>query len=246
MNHNNNNTTFDNSLKEVPYKIIKPIIEMPNIRPIFEITKIGKKRKIHKVSIEGQHNKFSSDNLRRKSKILVLKSIFDFVNNKLIQIYENKIGYGLYKKEFQTLTIFNTSNDNLRETFKFVNKSLGDIFSEKISKKITTYLPEHNQLLYGRLINEKDENKRTYFKNLFQLQFIKCLNHYIGKEYIPILEGMKTFNDVKNEIKEEFEDGNFYINKLEEYMKKFENEMKSLKPRKIRKKTEKNINLIGE
>ena len=70
-------------------------------------------------------------------------------------------------------------------------------------------------------MNEKDEDKRIYFMKLFNINFIQCLNHFIGKEKICELEGLKTLQDIKNEeilVKYPL-DGEDYYNTLYFYLK---------------------------
>lgn len=54
-------------------------------------------------------------------------------------------------------------------------------------------------MLIKYLMNEKDENKRIYFNKLFNINFIECLNNFIGKKFIPELDGLKCLEDIKNE-----------------------------------------------
>ena len=63
------------------------------------------------------------------------------------------------------------------------------------------------------------------------------MKHFIGKEYIPLLEGLKCFNDIKkNEIIEKYgEDGEEYSKALEYYLNDFENITNNKRPRKLRK-----------
>jgi len=62
------------------------------------------------------------------------------------------------------------------------------------------------------------------------------LEHFIGKKYIPLLEGLKCFNDIKNiDIIEKYEDGEEYCNLLEHYLKNFEDITNNKRPRRLRK-----------
>jgi hypothetical protein len=204
---------------------------------------IGTKRKKNKISAVGKHNKFSKDNLRIKAKNFVLKYFLDFVNNKLIEIYENDLGFGLYKKEFQSLTNFNSSNDKMKDTIFFINKTMREIFTQKISTKFSNYLPQHNKLLYERLIKDEDEKKKQYFKKLFDLTFIMCWKHFIGIIEVPELKGMKTFKEIQNTIIEEYEDGKIYAESLSNYMKVFETLVNEKKQKYINNVNIDNVNI---
>lgn len=60
--------------------------------------KMGRKRKSD--SAKGEHNKFSDDNMRRKIKHIVLKSLMEFINNKIKEVFNGKIGYSILKKSY--------------------------------------------------------------------------------------------------------------------------------------------------
>ena len=51
--------------------------------------KLGRKRKSD--NAKGEHNKFSDDNMRRKIKHVVLKSLMEFINNKIKEVFNGKI-----------------------------------------------------------------------------------------------------------------------------------------------------------
>ena len=182
-----------------------------------------------------EHNKYSDDNLRTRIKYLLLKNLLNFINKKILDIYNNNIGKGIFKKELQTLNPKQQSNPDINFNRKFLTKTLDEIFSEKISTRYTTYPPDLNKIIIERLKNEKDENKRNYFNKLFKITFLECLNHFIGKKKINELDGLKTFNDIKDEIAETYEDGDEYIYILENYLNDFEDILKMKRPRQKKK-----------
>ena len=135
--------------------------------------------------------KYDSDCLRKKIKHLILKYSLEFINSK-IKKKKNKI------KKIIDNQITNTKILFERE---FLHKTLGDIFSTTVSKK---YKKEKNPESYNinkindlKLINEN-------LKNIFNIEFIQCLNHFIGKKMIEELNGMKTIYEInfKNENEE--------------------------------------------
>ena len=92
-------------------------------------------------------------------------------------------------------------------------------------------------------MNEKDENKKQYFNKLFNITFIQCMKHFINQDSIKELEGMKCFNDVKNDILNKCpKDGKEYIESLEYYLKNYEVIINNKKARKSNK--QKIINMI--
>ena len=50
-------------------------------------------------------------------------------------------------------------------------------------------------------MTEKDEKKRIYFNNLFNLTFLQCLKHFIGRQNICELEGLSGLDEIKKNMK---------------------------------------------
>ena len=175
----------------------------------------------------GEHNKFSDDNLRRKVKHLVLKNVFDFINEKISSMYR-VINKGIFTKQLLTINQKQISDATILFNKKFLEKPLKDIFSVEISKRYTNYLESHNKNLINFLMNEEeDENKRVYFNNLFNLKFIECLEHFRGTADYIHLEGMKTFD----EIKDDFAKDKNYLDVLTNYVEEYENITRNKKER---------------
>jgi hypothetical protein len=183
-----------------------------------------------------EHNKYSDDNLRRKCKHLVLKYILKFINYQILIVYNGNIGNGIFKKQLQTLNQSQKSDATINFNKMFLNKTLAEIFSENISGRFTNFPPNHNKLLIEKLMNENDEEKRIYFNNIFSLTFIQCLKHFTGEIKIDLLDGLKCFEDIKNDIMDNYEDdGLDYYNTLKYYLNNFEviiNNKKARQPRK--------------
>jgi hypothetical protein len=200
-----------------------------------EQKKCGRKRMRTDNSKE-EHNKYTDDNIRRKCKHLVLKNFFEFINIKISKIYNGDIGNGVYKKELQTINQSQISDATINFNKNFINKKLGDIFSADISGRFTNIPSEFNKLLINKLMNEEDINKKIYFNKVFNITFIECMKHFIGQSSIKELEGMKCFNEIKDNLLEKYiDDGNEYISSLEYYLNNYEeiiNNKKSRKPRK--------------
>ena len=190
---------------------------------------LGRKRKDE--SSIGEHNKFSCDNLRRKAKTLIIDNALDFLNAKINKIYKGNIGEGITIKKLLPINRFSKSDTTIQNNKDILNKTLCDIFSISISTRYIYYSPNHNRELIKRLLNEKDEKKRLYFKRIFSITFLECLKRFCGNDTCEELKDFKKFSEIKNKFKDEPE----YINELESYLKKFENNIKSKKGRKKRK-----------
>lgn len=184
--------------------------------------KLGRKRKscIDNGYIS-KHNKFSDDNLRRKIKHLVIKNLLQFVN---AQIEKMKI-------DCPKLLILN-QNQKFNATIKynqdFLNKSLKEIFSEKISGRYLKYSPDHNQKVINILLNGPEHN---YFVNLLNLTFLNGLRHFRGSEEIDELKGMTLFEDIKINSDWEID----YKNVLSNYIMDYEIYISLKKARKKRR-----------
>lgn len=194
--------------------------------------KLGRKRKSESNYTKGEHNKFSDDNLRRKIKHIVLSNIMGFINEKIDILYNGNIGNNIFKKKFLTFNKNQKADATVNYNQNFLNKSLGDIFSDEISAKFTNFRSDHNKILVKTLINEKDEKKRVYFNNLFKLSFLECLKHFRRSVNIEELDGVRCFDEFKETLNEEDE----YIRLLEYYINNFEVIIMRKKSRKSKNK----------
>lgn len=188
--------------------------------------------KISKVSKakSRRHTKYSDDNMRRKCKHMVFDSLFNFINDKINELYNGKIGKGIRIKQLQKLNQKQKSQSNIQFNKEFLQKPIKEIFSDKLSGRITSFCPEHNKELIEMLLNESDAFKKTYFNNLFSLTFLQCLEHFRGSKNYYELNGM---NDMKMELQSY--DDEEYAQSLEYYLNNYEkiiNNKNSRKPRK--------------
>ena len=201
----------------------------------------NKKRKIQEITdkIEAIHTKYADDNIIRKCKFIVLSHIMDFINAKIKEKYKN-IGYGTKIKQLMKLNKSQVSNIKTDYNLKFMNKELKDIFSDTISTKYTKYPLKKNENLINELLNEKDEEKKEYFNNLFSLTFSDCLNHFIDKKFIPILKDLELFKKIINDSKKLKKinlniNDQEYINELSYYLENYQNILRRKKPRRAKK-----------
>ena len=169
------------------------------------------------------HDKFTDDNMKKKCKNIVLKCILEFINNKIKKLYNNDIGHGNSEKNLKTLgekSAKTTTADSYRE---FMKKKLKDIFSEKISTKYSNFSPEHNKMIIESLIKEKDDSKKSYFGELFNLTFEQCLKNFRGDTDLEVLKGFKNLDFVKEElVKKSEENGEEYFKYFTYYIKNYE------------------------
>ena len=153
----------------------------------------------------------------------------DFINKKIEIVYDGKIGDGLFKKQLLKLNQDQKKNSNAEFNQLFIHKTLKEILSQNITKRIKFYNEDHNKKLIEQLIEEK----RDEFESLFNLTFLDCLEHFIGKKKVEELDGLTLFSELKDSILEKYEnDGESYYNNLELFMKEFQRKINNSKPRK--------------
>ena len=155
----------------------------------------------------------------------------EFINNKIKDIYNGQIGNSIFKKELLTLNKEQKFNSNVIYNKNFLNKNLGDIFSDDISSKYSIFPPDHNKRLIMMLKNEEDQNKKNYFEKLFNITYLHSINHFIGFQKIDELNGLKCFSELKYEMNEEKE----YIDCIEYFLKNYELLTMQKKPRNRKK-----------
>ena len=184
-------------------------------KEISHIKFLGRKKK--NSSEKGKHNKYSEDNIIRKCKSFLLNVLSSFINNFIYKIFNGNIGLGTNIK--QLLKLNQKQIVDAKHNKQFLDKKLKDIFSEDISKNCSCYPLEHNKNLINNLLNEKDQEKRIKFKNLFELTFLDCLKHFRGSNNINILQGLQSLDDIYKKFGDDEEYSNLFIY----YIKNFEN-----------------------
>lgn len=228
QNSNNLEEKQNITLKEDPQKEKK---ENSNIQIIIS-NKTKRTKKSNKIKLDDL-------SMRKKCKKIILKNLFDFINKKICKLYNNNIGKGICTKQLKSLN-HQKSETKVEFNKEFIYKTLYQIFTEKISKKITNFSPSHNKDLIISLLNEKNIEIKTYFNKLLNLSFLQCIQHYIGKEIYEELNEMPVFKDkIKNDIKKGVYDEN-YIKMLRYYFENYENIIQSKRARnrnKINKST---------
>ena len=158
-----------------------------------------------------------------------------FINNKINEFYEGNIGNGIFRKELLTINQKQKANAKVQFNQEFLNKILGDIFSEDISTRFTIYPLNHNRQVITDLRNETDVSKRIYFNNLFNISFLECLKHFRGDIVIDELIGLSGMKNVEETFKEDYE----YLETLQYYIMNYEDITKNKKKRNRKKKDEK-------
>ena len=230
---NSSNNFYQDSIKE---ENDEPNFHELKSNLIIIKKKVGRKRKL---DYEDNH-KITNDNMIRKCKHFVINNCIEFLNFQIKKIYHNNIGEGILIKKILDINQIQKSDNKLESTKLFLNKKLSEIFSVDISSKYTSFLPDHNKILISRLLNEEDIEKREKFQKIFNLTFADCIQLFLGNnnKYIEF-EGFPVLNEIKDELNED----NEYLEKIKNFLLNFEDIIKHKKPRKRNKKESSEINI---
>ena len=203
---NKNNTS--ESMKQSEKKYSK--MSVRNIKnKIFNITKKAKINKIKNLNTdktdystikETKINNFINeiyipDIFVKKIKMLVLKKSYNFINEKIIKIFNNNIGKGICIKQLLPINKTTLYHSSVEYDKEFLNKKLKEIFSS-ISNKYTSVLNTKNKNLIDDLINLEEHGK--YFKELFELSFLDCSEHIRGTKNSELLDELPKIDDIIN------------------------------------------------
>ena len=203
---NKNNTSKSMKQSEKKYSNIS-VRHIKN--KIFNITKKAKINKIKNLNTDKTdystiketkiynfiNEIYIPDIFVKKIKMLVLKKSYNFINEKIIKIFNNNIGKGICIKQLLPINKFVLYHSSVEEDKEFLNKKLKEIFSS-ISNKYTSVLNTKNKNLIDDLINLEEHGK--YFKELFELSFLDCLEHIRGTKNSELLDELPKIDDIIN------------------------------------------------
>ena len=196
-----------------------------------EKLKAGRKKKN---SFEiGNHNKYTSDNIIRKCKTVIINVLGNFINKKIKDIYKKSFENSFRPKKLMKMNQSQIINSSVKYNQSFLNKTLKEIFSQNLSLRCSKFKIDHNKNLINELLNEKDKIKQIFFNDLFNLTFLDCINHFRGSKNIYCLEGLPNYN----EIAENLNGDEDYKESFKCYIDNFEIIIKNKKSRKSNKTT---------
>ena len=123
-----------------------------------------------------------ADTLRKKIKRKVLEYSMEFINENITN------------KKYRIKKIEPKQAENVKVDFEqiFMYKTLGDIFSAKVSSKYTSIIDPEN---YNKNRIQKLRSSNEKLRNIFDITFIVCLEHFFCKSNKEELNGMKTCED---------------------------------------------------
>ena len=177
---------------------------------------------------------FNPDKIRKKIRIMSLSSAIIFINKMIKIIYKNDIRKSILIRQFLQINKKNLSHSSVEFDKKFLHKKLKEILSDKISEKYSNYPSDKNKKLVEELISS--DIGGPYFKNLFELTFLDCLEHIRGSKKFSELMGLMNMDEMLNyeEFKIDKNDILLYKEHIIGY-EKIINEKKSRDSKKARK-----------
>ena len=185
INPNNNNNLNDELINNNSNNNGINNIDIPK-----ENNKINENINLNK---KKQRNKNNAPKIIKNIRISVLNAIIRFINKKIKIDLNNKIGQGIYIKQFMKINKSCLSRSKVDFDKEFLKKSLKIILSWDISPKYTNYLRSHNKELIEYLINEVQGKN---YNEIFDLSFLDCIEYIRGTKYINILKGLETIDDI--------------------------------------------------
>ena len=216
------------------------MINIDNNHFSVEKKKLGRKRK--SCGEVGSHDKYSEDNVIRKSKKVFSDAIFDLINSK-IKGLDTCLSITINNKKYKVEKLLNLGQNITKDIS--VERNLA-LFKQKIknilytiSEKYTTYPKNYNMAVINELCT--NENYKE-IGNILNLDYIDCLKYYRGdkksleddnlKKY---LKGLELKFDELPEILEKEGHDKSYEEKLINTIKNIDQIYVQKKPRKKRK-----------
>ena len=173
--------------------------------------------------------------ITKKIRRISLKNIRAFINIEIENTYQDIGNKSFLIKKILPINNTILSHSNCQFDKEFLNMKLKDILSQEISHKFTVYPPEKNKMLIEYLINNS-EKRGEYFKELFDLTFLDCLEHIRGSKHFDILNGLMTMEDMLNN-EHTINDDELDVYKY--YFHNYELYINYIKPRKSKSKIQK-------
>ena len=152
-----------------------------------------------------------ADSLRKKIKRRVLEYSMEFINNNITN------------KKYRIEKIERKQVEKVKVDFEqnFMYKTLGDIFSARVSSKLTSIIDPEN---YNKIRIQKLRSNDEKLRNIFDITFIVCLKHFFGQSIKEELIGMRTSEEISYKTEKEKKD-------LINYAKVYEEKVLQSKPR---------------
>ena len=179
-------SSHEKKMEELNLMHVKMFEEMSN-----NILNKKRNRTNELVNVKPNHDK-----IMKKIRIIILNNIIIFINKIIKIIYNNDINKSILIKQFLQINKTKLYHSTIEFDKKFMHTKLKEILSEKISTKYSNYPANKNKLLVEDLINS--EIGGPYFKKLFELAFLDCIEHIRGTKNFIELNGLMKMDEMLN------------------------------------------------
>lgn len=255
-NTNNNNIDNINTKEKTDNKI--EIIPKPKVFYIEKIKKekkvnknksknlLGRKRNSDKENSEKnsnkkQHTKNAFDNISRKIRGKIFGAVLIFLNKVFNEEEEIDLDDPIFPKGKQRkrkIPIQNVSflqinqeiiiQNNVSENLELLNKTLREIFSGSVSKKVKNYGLDHNQLLIQKI---KESKGKARTNKILDMTFLQCLEHFRKSKMYEELSGLELqYDNMIEEMNEKHEKE--YMDNFVECLNNYEALYRQKRPKK--------------
>ena len=258
-----NRDNIDNTNTKVKTSYKTEIIPKPKVFYIEKIKKIknnknkkknflGRKRNSDKEISNNdpnkkQHTKNAFDNISRKIRGKIFGAVLVFLNKVFNEEEEMDLDDPIFPKGKQRkrkIPIQNVSflqidqkiiiQNNILENLELLHKTLREIFSGDVSKKVKNYGLDHNQLLIQK-IKESKGKQRT--KKILDMTFLQCLEHFRKSKTYNELSGFELqYDHMIEEMNEKHEKE--YVENFVECLNNYEALYRQKKPKKSKFQSE--------
>jgi hypothetical protein len=161
----------------------------------------------------GEHTKYSDDNILRKIKVKFFKKLVKYINDKIITKYKEII------KILKPLKGEISQNNSIKFNIQLMDSKLKDIFSNnEINGKFKLYEKDYNK----NIIDKIYQNNIQELINIFDLTFLEVFNIFRDTNEKTEFKDFEKLNSVINELKLKEKD-NDYVYKFQEVAMNFEN-----------------------
>ena len=197
-------------------------------KQIFSIQKKKKLGRIRKnLNKKGKHDKYRKDNIIRRFKVHLMKNIYHYINSSFNINIRNK-----NPKNINMIKIIPSDNIKLtskKENISWLNSTIKNIFSQKISSKVSTFPSDYNKKLINKIYEEKKEIKVI---NILEKTIREMWLIYINNDD----ESYPGFTKLKDDIikLKNLGENECYINLYIQIAQKFEEIYNCIIPRKIK------------
>ena len=175
-----------------------------------------KNNEINKINILNGHDKYSTDNIIKKIKNYLIKSLIKFVNSELI-------GTNVYKKSMlKKLDYKFTSNTNKEDNIICLNMTVKELLSFEISKKYSTQNKNRNEIIIQKMLKKGKKDEKLQY--VFKLKFKEWIDIFTMKKENTIvkIDGLHLLLNKILKTKEGYIDELYFV-KFVYYLYNFEN-----------------------